>query len=53
MTGALRPMVAPAEPAPRAEPALAPRAEPAASVRPIASEEMGLEIPAFLRRQSS
>ncbi len=53
VTGALRPMVAPAEPTPRAEPALAPRAEPAASVRPIASEEMGFEIPAFLRRQSS
>ncbi len=63
VTGALRTAAAPAPDAPpRAEPALGPnqgnsqaaaRAEPAASVRPIAGEEMGLEIPAFLRRQSS
>ena len=39
---------------PRAEPGLAaPRVEPAASVRATGNEEMGLDIPAFLRRQSS
>jgi cell division protein FtsZ len=44
---------APAEPQ-RTEPGLAaPRVEPAASVRPAPNEEMGLDIPAFLRRQSS
>jgi hypothetical protein len=31
-----------------------PRAEPSpATVRPVAGEEMGIEIPTFLRRQSS
>jgi cell division protein FtsZ len=48
---------APAEPAqPRAEPAAQehrPEPAPRASVRQAAGEEMGLEIPAFLRRQSS
>jgi len=56
---------APVEPdaAPRQDPSLAlarsslplePRQEPArASVRPVAGEEMGLEIPTFLRRQQS
>ncbi len=46
----------PAEPAgPRAQPVAAePRAEPSpATVRPVAGEEMGIEIPTFLRRQSS
>ncbi|MBO0712303.1 MAG: hypothetical protein J2P47_13595, partial [Acetobacteraceae bacterium] len=46
----------PAEPPPpRAEPLLAePRTEQArASVRPAGGEDMGLDIPAFLRRQSS
>ncbi len=36
----------------RAEPQLPPQAE-APSVRPASSEEIGLDIPAFLRRQSS
>jgi cell division protein FtsZ len=39
-----------AEP-PRAEPVLEGH-EPQPSVRPSAAEEIGLEIPAFLRRQS-
>jgi cell division protein FtsZ len=46
----------PAEPTqPRTEPQMQEaRPEPVrASVRPAASEEMGLDIPAFLRRQSS
>ncbi len=46
----------PAEPSqPRAEPQMhEPKPEPVrASVRPAASEDMGLDIPAFLRRQSS
>ena len=47
----------PAEPAPaRHEPELSPRVmedPPRASVRPLAGEEMGLEIPTFLRRQHS
>jgi len=59
------PVAAPSEPgaAPRQDPALAPargslphepRPEPVrASVRPVAGEEMGLEIPTFLRRQQS
>jgi cell division protein FtsZ len=50
--------VGPAEPPPaRSEPTIAPepRTEPPvrASVRPVAGEEMGIEIPTFLRRQSS
>ena len=58
VTGALRrnlPAGTPAAPeAPRTEPGLqAPRIEPAASVRAAPNEEMGLDIPAFLRRQSS
>ncbi len=56
VTGAIRGRAAP--PAPetvRAEPLFssAPAAEASASVRPAATEEMGLDIPAFLRRQSS
>ncbi len=41
---------------PRAEPSLAaqqPETAPRAAVRPTTGEEMGLDIPAFLRRQSS
>jgi cell division protein FtsZ len=63
VTGAIRrrmPVVtvtAPAQPTqqPRAEPVLQePRAEqPRASVRQTGGEEVGLDIPAFLRRQSS
>ena len=44
------------QPAGRIEPMVAvePRLEhPRASVRPVAGEEMGIEIPTFLRRQSS
>ena len=39
----------------RIEPVVAePQAEPSpATVRPVAGEEMGIEIPTFLRRQSS
>jgi len=53
LTGAANP---PAEPnQPRAEPQMhEAKPEPVrASVRPAASEDMGLDIPAFLRRQSS
>lgn len=62
VTGALRRSAAPSQPAPaeagrRAEPQLAPQAtaEPAAPARePRAQvEEAGLDIPAFLRRQSN
>ncbi|HTI83586.1 MAG TPA: cell division protein FtsZ [Acetobacteraceae bacterium] len=62
VTGAFRrrqhPAVAATEPNPpvRAEPVMqqAPRAEPPqASVRQTAGEEVGLDIPAFLRRQAS
>lgn len=55
VTGAIRGRAAPApQPeAARSEPALPQQAEPAPSVRPAATEEMGLDIPAFLRRQSS
>jgi cell division protein FtsZ len=61
VTGRLRNTLAgvsnpPAEPAqPRAEPQIhEAKPEPArASVRPAVSEDMGLDIPAFLRRQSS
>jgi cell division protein FtsZ len=51
VTGAIRRNVAalpPAEP-PRAEPVFE---APQPTVRPSAAEEVGLEIPAFLRRQS-
>ncbi|MGA9867152.1 MAG: hypothetical protein WBQ75_12030, partial [Acetobacteraceae bacterium] len=38
----------------RVEPVVTERAEaPAATVRAVAGEEMGIEIPTFLRRQSS
>ena len=55
VTGAIRGRAAPqpAPEAPRAEPALPSHSEPAPSVRPAQTEEMGLDIPAFLRRQSS
>ena len=61
VTGAIRgnlpatPVTPPAQPA-RAEPSLhdVPREAPArANVRQTAGEEMGIDIPAFLRRQSS
>ena len=55
VTGAIRGRAAPqpmAE-APRSEPAFPSHAEPAPTVRPAQTEEMGLDIPAFLRRQSS
>ncbi len=54
VTGVLRGRAAPAQPAAapsRAEPSL--EAEPSATVRPAVGEEVGLDIPAFLRRQSS
>ncbi|MFT8423836.1 MAG: cell division protein FtsZ, partial [Gluconacetobacter sp.] len=51
VTGVLRGgRPAPAADAQRAEPAL-PEQEPAATVRPATGEEVGLDIPAFLRRQ--
>jgi cell division protein FtsZ len=61
VTGAFRghqpdaqPLAAPAPPAYRAEPAQEFRAEPPrASVRQASGEEGGIDIPAFLRRQSS
>jgi cell division protein FtsZ len=54
VTGAIRGRAAPAAPEqPRAEPSMNGHAEVTASVRPAATEEMGLDIPAFLRRQSS
>ncbi len=52
VTGALRSRTAPAAPAApaaRAEPTM----EQEATVRPAVGEEVGLDIPAFLRRQSS
>jgi cell division protein FtsZ len=55
VTGAIRGRAAPAA-APeqlRAEPSMNGHGEVTASVRPAATEEMGLDIPAFLRRQSS
>ncbi len=55
VTGAIRrtmPSAAPTGEAGRAEPQLPPAGE-APSVRPASSEEIGLDIPAFLRRQSS
>ena len=54
VTGALRRGAASGEPR-RAEPQLqeaGPEASPSASVRSVAGEETGLDIPAFLRRQS-
>ena len=56
VTGAIRGRSAPpaAAETPRAEPSMPQQhSDPAASVRPAPVEEMGLEIPAFLRRQSS
>ena len=55
VTGAIRNRVAATHglDAPRAEPSLANAAEPSPTVRPVQTEEMGLEIPTFLRRQSS
>jgi hypothetical protein len=46
---------APATVAPRAEPDLsaAPAARPAPRVTPQPTDEMGLDIPTFLRRQSN
>jgi cell division protein FtsZ len=55
VTGAIRGRAAPAA-APehtRAEPSMSGHGEATASVRPAVTEEMGLDIPAFLRRQSS
>jgi cell division protein FtsZ len=55
VTGAIRgrPAAPPAEPV-RSEPLFTNTStEATASVRPAATEEMGLDIPAFLRRQSS
>ncbi len=53
VTGALRGRAASSAqpPAQRTEPSV--EAEPSATVRPAAGEEVGLDIPAFLRRQSS
>ena len=55
VTGAIRGRAAPAPvPEPqRSEPSLNGHAEPAPTVRQAQTEEMGLDIPAFLRRQSS
>ena len=53
VTGVIRGKPVPAAEAPRAEPPMPSQSEPAASVRPAPTEEMGLDIPAFLRRQSS
>jgi cell division protein FtsZ len=55
VTGAIRGRGAPAAApeAPRAEPLMHTQPEPRASVRQAPTEEMGLDIPAFLRRQSS
>ena len=59
VTGALRGRPAPSappasssQPTLRTEPALV-EPEPSVSVRPAATDEVGLDIPAFLRRQSS
>ncbi len=55
VTGAIRNRVAAshaAEP-PRSEPSLATPADAVPTVRPVQTEEMGLDIPTFLRRQSS
>ena len=55
VTGAIRgkPAATSATEAHRAEPPMPSQSEPAPSVRPAQAEEMGLDIPAFLRRQSS
>jgi cell division protein FtsZ len=58
VTGAIRGRSNAAPPPPaqepqRAEPLLSARVEGTPSVRQVQTEEMGLEIPAFLRRQSS
>jgi len=53
VTGALRGRAAPAQQATdRTEPSLVEQ-EPSATVRPAGGEEVGLDIPAFLRRQSN
>ncbi len=54
VTGAIRSRLPAAAPeSARSEPAAPAVAAPAASVRPAVTEEMGLDIPAFLRRQTS
>jgi cell division protein FtsZ len=55
VTGAIRGRAAPAPlaEAPRSEPSMNGHAAPGVSVRQAQTEEMGLDIPAFLRRQSS
>jgi cell division protein FtsZ len=55
VTGAIRGRAAqqPMAEAPRSEPALPSHSEAAPTVRQAQTEEMGLDIPAFLRRQSS
>ena len=57
VTGAIRGRTPPAAPQgtehSRAEPSLNGHADPTVSVKPAQTEEMGLDIPAFLRRQSS
>jgi cell division protein FtsZ len=51
--GAVRPAPAQSHEPHRSEPPAVPSEPASVSVRPAASDEMGLEIPAFLRRQSS
>ncbi|MGI4976144.1 MAG: cell division protein FtsZ [Janthinobacterium lividum] len=54
VTGAIRSRLPAAAPeSARSEPAAPAVSAPAASVRPAVTEEMGLDIPAFLRRQTS
>ena len=60
VTGLLRRRATPATPpqpaapeAMRREPTAEPRPEPRPQVHPVGGEDMGLEIPTFLRRQSS
>jgi cell division protein FtsZ len=54
VTGAIRGRSTPPAPEPkRSEPLMNGHADSRASVRPAQTEEMGLDIPAFLRRQSS
>ncbi|GAA4480398.1 cell division protein FtsZ [Gluconacetobacter asukensis] len=50
VTGVLRRGATPAQETQRAEPAL-PEQEPSATVRQASADEVGLDIPAFLRRQ--
>ncbi|NPD65992.1 cell division protein FtsZ [Lichenicola cladoniae] len=52
VTGALRGRAAQPAPMLRSEPSVS-EPEPSATVRPAAGEEVGLDIPAFLRRQSN